>query len=205
MAKPSSKASGIRKIYGCSAITALCASESGVGAAPEEPAAMESGALRHPSTQGSGEEPAMEVPDSSGAPEQADTEQSAPANDQGWDAWDDGGYGRGWKSSGHGWKSGGRKNQQSSSSWQRDPDHGPSRDATQKYNDYEEEEDRRAQAYWGTNQWQRDYAAPEDQQAFKKSKGKKRQLWLASQIETLKKQGRWVWEELLRNPQSNFV
>ncbi|OLP84691.1 hypothetical protein AK812_SmicGene34409 [Symbiodinium microadriaticum] len=142
----------------------------------------------------SGEEPAMEVPDSSGAPEQADTEQSAPANDQGWDAWDDGGYGRGWKSSGHGWKSGGRKNQQSSSSWQRDPDHGPSRDATQKYNDYEEEEDRRAQAYWGTNQWQRDYAAPEDQQAFKKSKGKKRQLWLASQIETLKKQGRWVWE-----------
>ena len=62
----------------------------------------------------------------------------------------------------------------------------------QKYNDYEEEEDRRAQAYWGTNQWQQDYAAPEEQQAFKKSKGKKRKLWLAAQIETLKKQGRWV-------------
>ena len=96
------------------------------------------------------------------------------------------------KGSGQDWKSWGRKKQQSSSSWQRAPDQGRSRDAMQKYNDYEEEEDRRAQAYWGTNQWQQDYAAPEEQQAFKKSKGKKRKLWLAAQIDTLKKQGRWV-------------
>ena len=111
-------------------------------------------------------------------------------------ALDDGGHGwkdwKDWKGSRQDWKSWGRQKQQSSSSWQRAPDQGPSRDAMQKYNDYEEEEDRRAQAYWATNQWQEDYAAPEEQQAFKKSKGKKRKLWLAAQIDTLKKQGRWV-------------
>ena len=141
----------------------LAPEEPAISAPREEPEVPEEAAISAPR-----EEP--EVPDTS--------------------AWDDGGYG--WKGSGQDWKSWGRKKQQSSSSWQRAPDQGPSRDAMQKYNDYEEEEDRRAQAYWGTNQWQQDYAAPEEQQAFKKSKGKKRKLWLAAQIDTLKKQGRWV-------------
>ncbi|CAE7281739.1 unnamed protein product [Symbiodinium sp. CCMP2592] len=116
-------------------------------------------------------------------------EQSTAANEQSTreDTWGD--YS---SSYGRGWKSGGRK-QQSSSSWERPgPQSGRSQDAMQKYNEWEEFMDKKSQAYWGSDRWQRDYASQEQQQSFKKSKGKKRKLWLASQIETLKQEGRWV-------------
>ncbi|CAE7316441.1 unnamed protein product [Symbiodinium sp. CCMP2592] len=142
-----------------------------------------------PYMQAPGEEPAME---STGATEQGDTaEQSTAANEQSTreDTW---GYGDYSSSYGRGWKSGGRK-QQSSSSWERPgPQSGRSQDAMQKYNEWEEFMDKKSQAYWGSDRWQRDYASQEQQQSFKKSKGKKRKLWLASQIETLKQEGRWV-------------
>ncbi|CAE7516200.1 unnamed protein product, partial [Symbiodinium sp. CCMP2592] len=69
---------------------------------------------------------------------------------------------------------------------------GRAADAMQKYNEWEEFMDKKSQKYWGSDRWQRDYASQEQQQSFKKSKGKKRKLWLASQIETLKQEGRWV-------------
>ncbi|CAE7834083.1 unnamed protein product [Symbiodinium sp. CCMP2592] len=142
-----------------------------------------------PYMQAPGEEPAME---STGATEQGDTaEQSTAANEQSTreDTW---GYGDYSSSYGRGWKSGGRK-QQSSSSWERPgPQSGRGQDAMQKYNEWEEFMDKKSQAYWGSDRWQRDYASQEQQQSFKKSKGKKRKLWLASQIETLKQEGRWV-------------
>ncbi|CAE7783913.1 unnamed protein product [Symbiodinium sp. CCMP2592] len=114
-------------------------------------------------------------------------EQSTAANEQStredtWDRGDYSSYGRGWK-----------KHQQSSSSWERaGPQSGRNQDAMQKYNEWEERMDKKSQAYWGSDRWQRDYASQDQQQSFKKSKGKKRKLWLASQIETLKQEGRWV-------------
>ncbi|CAE7480903.1 unnamed protein product, partial [Symbiodinium sp. CCMP2456] len=129
----------------------------------EEPAAaMPESGGRDP--QAPGEEPAAAMEDSSGAHDQS--EDNASWNEQGWDSW----HARGrWKSSGQSWKT-----------------------DMEKYNDLEEQEDQKARAYWGSNRWQRDWVDDEKAVAVKRNKGKKRKLWLASQIETLKKQGRWV-------------
>ncbi|CAE7203528.1 unnamed protein product [Symbiodinium sp. CCMP2592] len=68
---------------------------------------------------------------------------------------------------------------------------GPEQSIMKQYDAWEEKVDVQAQKYWGTDAWQRDL--PQDQQPVsKKSKGKKRKLWLAAQIEALKSEGRWV-------------
>ena len=54
-------------------------------------------------------------------------------------------------------------------------------------NFYPEEEDVPGREFWGGSGWQK--YVPEN---IKRNKGQKRRLWLASQIESLKADGRWI-------------